>query len=167
MVVFLKKKQNKKNTLCHLRPRRHRPQRQGARQPEHSGSDEDAQHVGGRWPCHPLKIRRQQHHAPGNATLQSGQNDAGDPSATLFDSGVRHVRERRDVGHLVGHQHVMSSCQEAWLTTVTEASRHGDTHPSPRKTNGTTKPWVYSKQVYLWILPLVHKIQLFLLRENA
>lgn len=138
-MVILKKK--KSNTLGYLCPRRHRPQRQGARQPEHSGSDEDAEHVGGGWPCHHVQIRGQQHHAPGNATLQSGQNDAGDPSATLFDSGVRHVRERRDVGHLVGHQHVMSPCQEAGLTAVTEASRRADTRPSPRKTNGTTKPW--------------------------
>lgn len=121
-------------------PQRHRPQRQGARQPEHSGPDEDAEHVGGRRPCHHVKIRGQQHRAIGNATLQSGQNDAGDPSAALSDSGVRHVRERRDAGHLVGHQHVMSPCQEAGLAADAEASRRGDARPSPRKTNRTTEP---------------------------
>lgn len=129
-------------SLCNLFQQRHRPQRQGARQPEHSSSDEDAEHVGGGWPCHHIKIRGQQHHAPGNATLQSGQNDAGDPSTTLFDSGVRHVRERRDVGHLVGHQHVMSSCQEAGLTTVPKDKSSRRHTPEPKGyTNGTTKPW--------------------------
>lgn len=141
--------------------RRHRPQRQGAWQPKHSSSDEDAEHVGGRWPCHHIKIRGQQHHAPGNAALQSGQNDAGDPSATLIDSGVWHVRERRDVGHLVGHQHVISSCQEVRQTAVYRSSRR---HTSKPKENLVELPnlGMFSKQVYLWILPLVHNIQLFL-----
>lgn len=103
--------------MCHhLFPLRHRHQWQGARQLEHPSAHEDAEHVRARWPPRHATIGRHQHHVLRNATVKSGQDDAGDASAALFNPGVRHVRERCDVRHLVRHQHVISPCPEVELS---------------------------------------------------
>lgn len=53
--------------------------------------------------------------------------------------------------------------RRSWLLSQETSRRRSRTRPSPRK-NWWNQPnlGAYSKQVYLWILPLVHKIQLFL-----
>ena len=99
-----------------MSPQRHRHQRQGARQPQHSGADEDAEHVGVRRPPGHAETGGQQHHVAGDTAVQPGQDDAGDAPAALPDPRVRHVRERRDVRHAVGHQHVIPSRQEVELS---------------------------------------------------
>ena len=100
---------------CYLSPCRHRHQWQVAWQLKHSSIDKNAEDIRARRPLHPQNGRHECH-LLGNATFWSGQDDAGDTPANLFDPGVWHVWEWCDVRHFVRHQHVISSCYEVELS---------------------------------------------------